>query len=305
VVPKVVTIDQLNNSYQSELIELDNVEFNASDMNQPYADGYNQASYARYIKDCNGHSIEIYTSGYADFAKVKTPTGNGKLLALYGVYNTTAQLTLRDTSDVQLYGTTCNGHHTTGGGIAGVRSLYTGAAVVIPSGTSITGIVISDGANGNINSKNMVIQDSTGGILVRFSSSHTFALGDKVTIDLSGDSLYAYKGWLEVTPVPLSSATKVGTGTITPRQATIAQINNNAANWESTLVQVGGATISGTGTYSGNQTLTDASGSATLYTASGASFASTSYPTSAVTVTCILSQYNGVQLVIRNTNDVQ
>ncbi|HWB62147.1 MAG TPA: DUF5689 domain-containing protein [Chitinophagales bacterium] len=307
VTPKVVTINQLNDSYQSELIELDNVEFQSADAGQPYANGATLTSQARYIQDCNGNSIEVYTSGYADFANSLTPRGNGKLLAIYGVYNTYKQLTVRDTTDVDLNGINCNGQHGGGGnsGIAAVRALYTGSPVVLPQGTSVTGVVISDLSTGNINSKNLVLQDSTGGILIRFSATHSFAVGAQITVDLSGDSLYPYRGWLEVTPVPIGNAQQTGTGTITPRQVTIADINANLSAWESTLVKISGCSFAGSGTYSGNVTLNDGTASGTLYTSSSATFASTAYPTSTATVTCIIEQYNGLQLQIRNTTDVQ
>lgn len=306
VVPKVVTINQLNDSYQSELIELDGVEFISSDMHKPYADGYNLASYARTIKDCNGGTVEIYTSGYAGFANVLTPTGNGKLLAIYGTYNGTPQLIVRDTTDVQLSGITCNGNvHPSGNGIGAIRALYTGSSVTLPTGTTITGTVISDKDNANLNSKNLVVQDTGAGIVIRFSSAHTFALGDVVSVDVSGATLAPFNGWLQISTVPNASAVKTGTGTVTPRVATINQINQNAAAWESTLVTMNNTTMSGGSTYSGNVTLNDGTGNAVMYTATSATFASTALPTGAHKITAILGQYNGVQMVIRNTSDVQ
>ncbi len=303
VMPKVVSISQLGDIYQSELIELDNVEFSVADQNQPYANATTQTSVSHTLKDCSGHSVVVYTSGYADFANAILPSGNGTFLCIYSVYNGTAQLIVRDTTDITLTGANCGSAHNIT--IAALRAQYTGSPVVLASGTSITGTVISDAGNGNINSKNLFIQDATGGMSIRFASSHSFALGAKLTIDLSGDSLISYKGGLEVTPVPNGNAIQTGTGSVTPQTATIAQINANASAWESTLVKVTGATISGGGTYSGSATLSDGTGAAVLYTSNSASFANTAYPTTAVSVTCILSQYNGVQLQIRNTSDVQ
>ncbi len=303
VAPKVVTIAQLGNAYQSELIQLNNVEFSAGDQNAPYANGSPVlTSVSHTLKDCNGRSTIVYTSGYADFANALTPAGNGSFTCIYSVYNGITQLIVRDTTDINLTGPNCNAQHSLT--IAQLRALYTGTPVVLPAGTSISGVVISDGASGNINSKNMFIQDNSGGMAIRFSSAHSFAMNAKLTIDLSGDSLINFKGGLEVTPVAVGNAVQNGTGTITPRVLTIANINANEPSLESTLVQVTAATIVGSGTYSGNQTLTDATGGAVLYTASTASFASTAYPTSPATVTCIVSEYNGIQLQIRNTNDV-
>ena len=303
VAPKVVAINQLGDAYQSELIEIDNAEFAVADQNQPYANATTQTSLAHTLKDCSGNSVVVYTSGYADFATAKVPSGNGRFLAIYSVYNGTTQLIVRDTTDLTLTGPNCNAAHNIT--IAALRAQYQGAPIVLAAGTSITGTVISDGANGNINSKNMFIQDATGGMSIRFASAHAFGLGAKLTIDISGDSLINFKGGLEVTPVAVANAVQTGTGTVTPRVTTVAQINTNAAAWESTLVQITNATITGSGTYSGSQTVADGTAGAIMYTSSSATFAGTAYPTTPVTITCILSQYNGVQLQIRNTTDVQ
>ena len=303
VAPKVVAINQLGDAYQSELIELDNVEFAVADQGQPYANATTQTSLAHTLKDCSGNSTVVYTSGYADFATAKVPSGNGRFLCIYSVYNGNAQLIVRDTTDITLTGPNCNASHSIT--IAALRAQYQGSPVILAAGTSISGVVISDYANGNITSKNMFIQDATGGMAIRFTAAHTFALGTKLTIDLSGDSLINFKGGLEVTPVANGNAVATGTGTITPQVATVAQINANAAAWESTLVKITNATITGSGTYSGSQTVTDGTAGAILYTSSSATFAGTAYPTTPVSVTCILSQYNGVQLQIRNTSDVQ
>ncbi len=82
VAPKVVTINQLNNSYLSELIELDNVEFASGGAGYPFANGYTLTSANTVVQDCNGNSIIAYTSGYADFANLLCPGA----MASYGQY---------------------------------------------------------------------------------------------------------------------------------------------------------------------------------------------------------------------------
>src|SRR5262249_28229431 len=143
-----------------------------------------------------------------------------------------------------------------------LRSEYTGSSVILPEGTSVTGIVISDIAGGNLTSKAIIIQDSTGGMMLYCSAAPGFSLGDQVVVDVSGLSLTASSGAgsaLEISTVPVSNITKTGTGTITPRTATISNIISNASAWESTLVRITGVTISGSGsTYSGPKTITDA-----------------------------------------------
>lgn len=62
-----------------------------------------------YADDCSGTNIDVRSSGYANFASYLLPAGRGSLTGILTVYNTTAQLIIRDTSDVQFHGTRCDG----------------------------------------------------------------------------------------------------------------------------------------------------------------------------------------------------
>ncbi|MBL0308183.1 MAG: hypothetical protein IPP77_00325 [Bacteroidetes bacterium] len=310
VAPIPVTVSQLNSNiaqYQNSLVELSNVEFQQSDAGKTYADGYNKISQSRTLKDCNGNSIITYNSGYASFANALTPTGNGKIQLIVSQYGNTPQMLIRNLSDLHLDSVRCGGSVTPGVGIAGIRSSYGGNNVTLPAGTSLTGIVISDKTYSNCDPKNIVIQDSTGGMVVRFSATHSFKLGDQLTIDLSGITLTSFSGLIEVENVPLSAATAIGTGIITPRTATIAEINANGNAWESTLLKIVNVTITGGtgGNYSGTCTLNDGTGSVAHFTRSQATFASTPYPTGTVSLTGYLADFNGFQMQIRSTTDVQ
>jgi len=284
------------------LIQLDAVEFGYSELGQTYADAVNKYSENRTITDCYGNKTILRTSGFAAFAGDTLPEGNGTLTAIFSVFSSDFQLIINDTRGVQFADSRCTG---SAGGILGIRSLYSGTDLTLPSDQVITGIVISDKDNGNFDPKNMVIQDSTGGIVIRFVSNHTFALGDEVEVDISGQTLSDYNSLVEVIDVPNAKASKKGTGTVTPRNSTISQIFSNINIWESTLVRIADATISGGGIYSGTATLTDATGMLDMYTRSGASFASTNYPTGNRTITGVIGNFNGAQLNIRNTGDVQ
>ncbi len=102
ITPIPVTIGQLNDSYQNMLIKLDLMTFAANDVNRPYADAVNRVSLNRTINDMSGGAIIIRTSGYADFANALTPSGYGSVTAIYTVFNSTKQLVLRDSNDVQM-----------------------------------------------------------------------------------------------------------------------------------------------------------------------------------------------------------
>ena len=135
-------------------------------------------------------------------------------------------------------------------------------------------------------------------------------IGDSIDVDITGGTLKSYNGSLEI--VLSSSAlptTKAATGiTVTPQQLTIDQINNQLPDIEYTLVKIVSATASGNATYGGNNTLTDATGSMTLYTKSGtspATFANDALPTGSNTWTGYCNLFNTTkEFQIRNTSDV-
>ena len=108
ITPKVVKVADLNDSYQSTLIQLDNFEFAVGDTSKPYADSTLTSSAVNYtIKSCAGESIVLRNSSYADFAGYNLPNDNGSILAIYTVFGSTKQLNIRDTSDVKFYNTRC------------------------------------------------------------------------------------------------------------------------------------------------------------------------------------------------------
>jgi DNA/RNA endonuclease YhcR with UshA esterase domain len=308
VQPITLSINQLNSSFQNMLIKLENVEFGFSDVGQPFADVVNKYSVNRVVVDCNGSQILLRTSGYASFAGDSTNCSAGTLVAIYSEYRSDKQIYIRDLNDIQFNQNRCTSPCGVGLlSVLSVRGFHSGSDITIPAGVSVKGIVISDKANGNFDPKNMVIQDESGGIVIRFSTAHNFSLNDEVEVDLSGQKLTSYNGLIEVDLVPLTNATKTATGIITPRIATVAEIVANANLWESTLVKITGAQFSGaSGKYSGTITLNDGTGVLNVYTRTGATFANTNFPTgSNLSVTGVVGDFNGVQLNIRSTADVQ
>ena len=109
IVPLMVVPKNLSDTLQGRLIKIVGVEFAANDTAQTYADKKNKIGASRALKFCIGGTIYLRTSGYADFAGVKLPTGNGELVGIYSVFNTEKQILLRDTSDILLRGKRCTG----------------------------------------------------------------------------------------------------------------------------------------------------------------------------------------------------
>jgi len=107
--PLLVKFEQLRDTMQSRLIEIDSVEFAPSDTAKPFADYVNKETVSHTLRICNGGSLYLRTSGFASFAAVKTPRGNGRIRGIYTVFGSQKQLLIRDTSDVQLEGLRCSG----------------------------------------------------------------------------------------------------------------------------------------------------------------------------------------------------
>ncbi|MCO6485556.1 MAG: choice-of-anchor J domain-containing protein [Saprospiraceae bacterium] len=107
VTPKTSTIQGLGLGDLSTLVRLEEVEFADDSANEPYADPVNQLSINRNVQDCQGNTIILRSSGYAEFAGVPTPGGKGDLTAVVGVFGGSLQLFIRDTSDVHMEGPRC------------------------------------------------------------------------------------------------------------------------------------------------------------------------------------------------------
>ena len=331
VTPRVVTPGNLGTNMQdtllNTLVQINNVEFSNSDTGKTYAlPNQNPPGTANFtIRDCSGGSITLRNSGYSAFAGNNVPNGNGSIVSVYTVFGNTKQLTIRDTADLKMYGARCNaggGGGGGGGGGTGVLSDISAVRLIsgpVPANTKITGIVISDRVSLNIQTQNLVLQQGNdmAGIVIRFASAnpaHTFDVGDSIDVVISGNTVAAFGGVLQVSNVSLANATRISTGkVITPRVATIAQVNSNIAAWESTLVKMLNVTISSTtgANWGGTTKFTDASGNIDHFTrtgATGATFGTVAFPTSVrPSVTAIVSKFNtNNQVGIRNpTLDVQ
>ena len=107
--PMSVSYKNLHDSLQGRLIKISNVEFASADTNLTYADKKNKIGASRALRFCTGGTVYLRTSGYADFAGIKLPAGNGDLVGVYSVYNSEKQVFIRDTSDILLKNKRCTG----------------------------------------------------------------------------------------------------------------------------------------------------------------------------------------------------
>ncbi len=308
VIPTVVTLSELVDDKIGSLIQLEGVQFIDSDAGETYADAAGQRSVNRIIETCDAGSIIVRSSGFANFANRLTPEGNGTITAIYTVFGATKQLIIRDTNDVVMEGARCGGG-TPGGdeiSIGDLRDLYNGTTINAPSGSKIIGTVISDRVNGNIDVRNLIVQNGGRGITVRFQDEHAFDLNDVLEISTSGSELSDFNGLVQLNNVPNGNAEKTGTGSITPNTITISDFISQSGDLEGTLLTFENVlmTKDGEADYVFSIELNDGTATLPMFTSPGASFANDIFPTDSVSVTGIAGNFNGAQLNIRNLDDV-
>ncbi len=307
VEPKDVNISSLGNADLNRLIRLTDVQFVSSSVGETYANSVLQQGVNHGLESCNGEEIIVRTSGFANFADERVPEGKGTLIAVYSIYRDDKQLLIRSLEDVQLNEDRCGsvaGERIT---IADVRAKYTGTPVNGDPGY-IEGVVISDYENENITGRNLVIQDETGGIVVRFDDFHNFGMGSKIQVTTSGIEISEFNGTLQLNNVPTAGAEFIASESITPKTVTINDVLQDFESYESTLIKIENPTLSGGSTFAGNLDMTDASGQISLFTRNAASFANEAVPTTVKSVVGIVGEYTqsgfNPQISMRNIDDI-
>ncbi|HOI31666.1 MAG: choice-of-anchor J domain-containing protein [Bacteroidales bacterium] len=121
--PEIVTIEQIESgNFNAKLIQLQDVQFIAGDTALPFAE--TDATTNRNLEDCDGNSIVVRTSNYANFANKSLPNGKGSLIAIAAVYSGTYQLYIRSLTEVQMNDTRCGGGGGGGDAVDGVNENF-------------------------------------------------------------------------------------------------------------------------------------------------------------------------------------
>ena len=316
VIPAKRNLNTLTDADLNTLVQFDSVGFSPADVGLTYADAANKLTVNRTVKDCNNNSLIVRTSGYANFASSVIPCKGGNLTAIYQKYNTTAQVFIRDENDFTANQERCDGMVCTITylSIDSLRNMFAAGTTTIPGGIHIKATVTSDYTTNALATGNIIFQDATAGICIRFTSTPNYTLGTQVDLNVGGLSLSEYNGngWLQINNAAAGTIIS-GLPSITPTEITLADATANFEKYESMLIKVVNVTINnGTattyGASSGKLTISDGTtpNSIVLYTRSAATFASSSTPTTPVSITGILTQFNSdKQLQIRNLSDVQ
>lgn len=191
---------------------------------------------------------------------------------------------------------------------AELKKLSTAASVKVPDAKKITGIVISDASNKNIDAKTVILQEATGkpGIVITFDAAQSFAPGDQVEVNISNQTLAQVNGEIQLINILSAKVQKTGTGTITPAIINADDVVKNAVALSGTLVTLPAGNLSGgNGKYTAGLTYTDATGAVQSNVLAGAAFENTAYPVSANSYTGIVRvNGNKVSVDIPNTTGV-
>ncbi|MFT4092413.1 MAG: DUF5689 domain-containing protein [Niabella sp.] len=319
VTPKVVTpadfTKAINNPLISTLVQMENMEFADADTGKTYADPAKTTSAVNFtISNCSGQNMVLRNSSYARFAGLSVPDGNGTITGIANIYNSTTQIFIRDTADLQFTASRCAVQPPVLINIATLRALYT-ADRNLDKNYIVGGTVISDIDNKNYTTGTFVMQSGDRAIIVyKYKGTPAYVLGDSVVLNLSSkDSLINFRNALELKlneDFAYPSAVVSGK-TVTPVEKTIAEVNaslslppGDPGNFEYTLVKIKNATAA-SGTFSGNKTLTDTSGSIVLYTSASATFATAALPVNDPDWVLYAYNYGSVkEASVRNLNDI-
>jgi hypothetical protein len=124
--------------------------------------------------------------------------------------------------------------------IADLRAMHTGSDVTLPTGTVISGVVISKADN--VSGTDLHVQDATAGLLLTFATNHGYVPTDELKIDLTGYVLGKVLGVMtggKDNVVANDNAIKLGTAALPAYQTlTVTEFNTNLDAYESELVQI-------------------------------------------------------------------
>jgi len=99
ITPQKVTLSELKGD--SKLVEIIDVEFSEFDMGDTWADTTRTVSAVNHtLRDCDGNTVLVRTSSYANFAGRTLPGGKGSMMAIDGIYKS------GNRSDIQLWNRT-------------------------------------------------------------------------------------------------------------------------------------------------------------------------------------------------------
>lgn len=87
------------------MVQLENVQFTEANLGMPFANPSQTTN--RTITDCDGNTIIVRTSSFANFASYDVPEGNGTIKAVLTKFVNDYQLVINEYEDLDMNGTRC------------------------------------------------------------------------------------------------------------------------------------------------------------------------------------------------------
>jgi hypothetical protein len=204
--------------------------------------------------------------------------------------------------------------------ILDVRPIYKGEDVILTKekiygASKLAGVVVSDHTAKNLPEGLLVVQDSRRlgtlrGISIELgAAAANYHPGDSVVIDISDGTLTRKNGILTITGVTASNVTVAGKGVVAINAITIAQLQANPDNYESSLCLINKSSFNPapkTGeVISGSKVINDGFGDLVLYTDPGVSYAKNTPYGLAAYVGIPFGTVDGpIQFRTRNSDDI-
>ncbi len=109
VAPMVITVAQLDTTLESQLVQINGVEFYDKYRGLTFADVVNKKSTSYTLRDCinKEDAAMAYTSSYANFAGQVIPNSNGSIIAIAKRYNSTMELIFRNYAEIKFTTPAC------------------------------------------------------------------------------------------------------------------------------------------------------------------------------------------------------
>ena len=264
VIPKKVSISELNEDLLEMLIEIENVQFKKPDLDLSFGNIDNTTTVNRVLESFNSNcnlvdEVLIRNSGYSKFKNNLMPEGKGSIIAILGNFYDDFQLYLRDLDDIKFIEERCDYSNALTPNISmeNLRDLYSGTMVEfgVENNYIIEGYVVSSDEQGNFKEK-LVIQDAienaSAGIQILLESDAIFedyTIGDKVYVKL--DKLYMAEnegiltiGYPKGNKITKIEAEEIGNFIynsgdnfeVIPTEISISDVSNSAL--ENTLVNI-------------------------------------------------------------------
>ena len=201
--------------------------------------------------------------------------------------------------------------------IIGLDALKSRPEGEISENAYVEGVVTLSPKNGNITDRNIVMQDETGGIVVRFDENvgTQVSEGDVLRIALNGASVGAFADVKQLSEVSFNGeiggeriVTKVSENADLPDPLKISLEDLKSGNYQSVLVEVENiqfVTDDVNKSLSGTKTITDCTTKFSVYTRSNATFSSSKVPEGSGKIVGIASNYyDEKQLILRNSDEL-